>query len=453
MTTLVWFRNDLRLADNPALDAAGSDPEGIVALYVLDEESEHTRPLGGAAKWWLHHSLSALTDALAQHGVPLILRRGRADIVVPETVRECEADHVVWNRRYGTERNTDSEIKTALVDSGIEASSYQGDVLFEPWTITTKEGSPYRVYSAFWRACTASLAPREPYPTPTQLAPAKKQPASESLDAWQLLPVKPDWSTGLAARWEPGEKSAQSILDRFLAERSSQYAATRDIPSEEYGSELSPNLRWGEISPRTVWHRSLASGEDVGMFLSEVGWREFAKHTAFHFGPLHLHGLNPKFDSFPWRAGGADSGATESGAAAEIRAWQQGATGFGLVDAGMRELWETGFMHNRVRMVTASFLTKNLLVDWRIGEAWFWDTLVDADDASNPFNWQWVAGCGADAAPYFRIFNPELQQKKFDPEGLYVDRWASDSVALPRLVDLKASRARALDAYDQCRSS
>lgn len=436
MTTLVWLRDDLRLSDNAALSAAADDADGVVVLYLLDEVSEHLRPLGGAAKWWLHQSLRALEHSLGQLGMPLVLRRGAAEEVIPAVARECGADRVLWNRRYGAARDHDAKLKTALRQSDVVVRSYPGDLLFEPWTIATQTGTPYQVYSAFWRACTSGHTPADPLPAPKQLTSVQRDIKSESLDSWLLTPANPDWAAGIASRWEPGESAAHRTLDEFLEDRVQRYSR-RDFPAEDTGSELSPHLRWGEISPRQVWHRTLLTGGDVGMFLSELGWREFAKHTAFHFGPLEQRNLNARFDTFPWlfeRDAGFD-------------AWKFGRTGFGIVDAGMQELWQTGFMHNRVRMIAASLLTKNLGLDWRIGEAWFWDTLVDADEASNPFNWQWVAGCGADAAPYFRIFNPDLQQKKFDPDGAYVSKWAPYSMTLPQIIDLKATRADALQAY------
>ena len=443
MTALIWFRDDFRLTDHAALSAGAADPEGVVALYVLDEESEETRALGSAAKWWLHQSLAQVGEALEERGVTLILRRGRADRVVPEVAAEARADHVYWNRRYGVERHIDARIKERLRGSGVDAHSFVGGLLFEPWTVATQSGGHYRVYSPFWRACLSMPEPAKPLPIPEPLRGAAVSLLSDRLETWGLQPTRPDWATGIAEHWQPGEQYALQQLDRFLSDSASAYAKRRDFPADDVCSGLSPYLRWGEISPRTVWHRSLASGADGGAFLSELGWREFAWHTTFHNAPLHLRELNPQFANFPWKDPDEQ----------QLQAWQQGKTGYGLVDAGMRELWHTGTMHNRVRMVTASFLTKNLLTDWRIGEAWFWDTLVDADTASNPFNWQWVAGCGADAAPYFRIFNPVTQQKKFDPDGHYVNRWASDSVLSPEIVDVRATRARALAAYDQARYS
>ena len=445
MTSIVWFRDDLRLADHAALLEASRDVGGVVALYVLDEASAEARPLGGAARWWLHRSLETLSDALAEFGVPLVLRSGPADRVLLEVVSEVDAQGVFWNRRYGPEREIDARAKAALRADGRDARSFAGGLLFEPWQVATGEGAAYRVYSAFWRACLRGPAPASPRPAPGTIEAAATQPRSEALGDWGLIDLR--WSGKLDAVWQPGEAAASERLEAFLDERVAGYAGARDVPSRAATSNLSPHLRWGEISPRTVWWRTLdaaagASGSaGVGIFLSELGWREFAWHTLFHRGALELDGLDRRFDAFAWRA--------DTAAEAEAEAWRRGETGYPLVDAGMRELWQTGAMHNRVRMVTASFLTKNLLVDWRDGEAWFWDTLVDADRASNPFNWQWVAGCGADAAPYFRVFNPLTQQKKFDPDGSYVDRWAPDSLLVPPIADLAETRVRALAAYEQ----
>ena len=446
MTTLVWLRDDLRTDDHPALAAAASDPGGVVALYVLDESSDGVRPLGGAAKWWLHHSLVSLAASLAALGVPLVLRRGPAAEVVPLVVAETGASRVLWNRRYGSaERRIDAELKQALRAAGLEAHSFPGSLLFEPWTVATKQGGPFRVYSPFWRACLAAPAPRTPLPVPDFADPPATAASvpTDAFETWQLRPQAPDWAAEFGARWQPGEPAARARLREFLAQRAHRYARERDLPASDATSGLAPHLRFGEISPQRVWHEALVSGADVGMFLSELGWREFAWHTYFHRPELATRNLDDRFDAFPWR--------DDTGEALER--WRRGTTGIPLVDAGMRELWRTGSMHNRVRMVVASFLTKNLLVDWREGEAWFWDTLVDADQASNPFNWQWVAGCGADAAPYFRIFNPVTQQQKFDPDGAYVDRWAPDAVLTPPMVDLKETRVRALAAFEQMKGS
>lgn len=439
MTTasVVWFRDDLRLADNPALHAAVERGEPIVALYILDEDSPGIRPLGGAARWWLHHSLVSLRDRLRERGGDLVLRRGPAGRVVREVVEDIGADAVFWNRRYGgAERDVDTALKSALREDGVEVTSYAASLLHEPWTVQTGGGTHFSVFTPFWRACLALPAPRLPLPEPQEVRAPRRSPASDAIEDWGLLPTRPDWAGGLRETWEPGEPAARKRLRTFLDEDLASYDRARDEPSAGATSLLSPRLRWGELSPFTVWHEAVAT-EGASGFLSELGWREFAWHTLFHFPDLATKNLRRQYDAFPWPRMDPS----------HLDAWQQGSTGIPLVDAGMRELWHTGFMHNRVRMVTASFLIKNLLIDWRRGEEWFWDTLVDADGASNAFNWQWVAGSGADAAPYFRIFNPELQAKKFDAQRLYVSEWAADAPTEP-IVDLGETRRAALAAYD-----
>lgn len=435
--SLVWFRDDLRLADNPALRAALDRDEPVIALYVLDEESPQVRPFGGAARWWLHNSLASLDERLRDRGGALVLRRGPADRVVRETVADVGAGAVFWNRRYGgAERAIDSSLKSSLRADGLEVTSFAASLLHEPWTVKTGSGTPYSVFTPFWRACLALPAPRAPLPEPRTVESPHRAPASDLLDDWELLPTRPDWAGGLRETWEPGELAARRRLRHFLDEDLADYDRARDEPSAGATSMLSPHLRWGEISPFAVWHEAVGV-DGAGGFLSELGWREFAWHTLYHSPELASENLRPEFDAFPWPP--LDP--------LQLDAWQHGETGVPLVDAGMRELWHTGYMHNRVRMVTASFLIKNLLIDWRLGEEWFWDTLVDADEASNPFNWQWVAGSGADATPYFRVFNPELQAKKFDPQGLYIQRWASKAPTEP-IVDLAETRKAALAAYE-----
>ena len=447
--SVVWFRDDLRVGDNPALSAAVDDGLPVVALFVLDEESPGIRPLGGAARWWLHRSLEALAASLAELGIPLMLRRGPAVAEVRAVVDATGATAVQGNRRYGgPERAGDAPPKGAPGGAGIAAQSHAASLLFEPWTVATHTGEPYSVFTPFWRACRSAAEPRLPLPAPRAVRrPAERSGAgSLRLAELGLLPTSPDWAGGLRAAWTPGERAAGRALAAFLADDVEAYAATRDTPSLAGTSRLSPHLRWGEISPHQVWHAArqarggAARDEGVTVFLAELGWREFAWHTLYHFPELATRNWRAGFDQFPWPRLRPTM----------LRAWQQGRTGFRLVDAGMRELWRTGWMHNRVRMVTASFLTKNLLIDWRRGEQWFWDTLVDADAASNPFNWQWVAGSGADAAPYFRVFNPELQAKKFDPNGAYVrahvPAWGTPDYPDP-IVDLAASRAEALVAH------
>ena len=439
--SIVWFRDDLRLADNPALRAAIDRGEPIIALYVLDEESPGIRALGGASRWWLHHSLASLDERLRERGATLVLRRGPAERVVRDLVTDAAAGAVFWNRRYGVpERAIDAALKTGLRDEGVEVASFAGSLLFEPWTVKTGAGSHFSVFTPFWRACLALPSPRAPMPEPREVDGLRRGAASDSLDEWELLPQRPDWAGGLREAWEPGEPAARRRLRAFLEDDLTAYDRARDEPSAGATSLLSPRLRWGEVSPFTVWHETVEAGHG-GRFLSELGWREFAWHTLFHFPELATKNLRPEFDAFPW----------PRLKPTHLEAWQRGRTGVPLVDAGMRELWTTGYMHNRVRMVAASFLVKNLLIDWRRGEEWFWDTLVDADEANNPFNWQWVAGSGADAAPYFRIFNPELQAKKFDADRHYVREWAPDAVgddAPEPLVDLGETRKAALEAYE-----
>jgi deoxyribodipyrimidine photo-lyase len=438
---IAWLRDDLRIADNPALSAAIERGGPIVVLYLLDEVSPGIRPLGAASRWWLHESLATLDAELAQFGGRLTLRRGPAEEVLPALVAELGADAVFWNRRYGASREIDARLKARLRETGIAAHSCHANLLVEPWTVTTGAGGPYRVFTPFWRAA-QQQSMRAPLPAPGAMvfAPA----AGDALNDWNLRPTRPDWSAGLREHWGPGEHGAHDALELFVTERLADYHR-RDEPAVEATSHLSPHLRFGELSPFQVWERlhgamPTAARANVAKFLSEVGWREFNANILFHSPNLAEQNYRPAFDAFAW--GEADPEL--------LAAWQRGRTGIPLVDAGMRELWHTGYMHNRVRMVVASFLVKNLLVDWRIGEKWFWDTLVDADEASNPGNWQWVAGSGADAAPYFRVFNPLLQAAKFDRDASYISRWVPEhgTPAYPEpIVDLGETRRAALDAY------
>jgi deoxyribodipyrimidine photo-lyase len=448
--SVVWFRDDLRLDDNPALLAAIRRGDPVVAVFVLDEESEGIRPHGGAARWWLHQSLESLSAGLADVGARLILRRGPAEQILPALVAEVGAGAVFWNRRYGAaERAVDARLKTALRDDDVEVASFAASLLHEPWTIATGQGTPYSVFTPFWRACQAAPPPRPPFDPPTAIDGWDGRAASDDLDDWGLLPTRPDWAAGLRDAWEPGEASAHRLLEEFLTEKLDDYADDRDVPAQAATSGLSPHLRWGEISPYRVLHETEQSRRDASgraaagatRFVTELGWREFASHVLFVAPELATVNWRREFDAFPWPPLDEEA----------LDAWQRGRTGIPIVDAGMRELWRTGAMHNRVRMIVASFLTKNLLIDWRLGEQWFWDTLVDADAASNAFNWQWVAGSGADAAPYFRIFNPELQAKKFDPHGEYirqnVPEWGTENYPEP-IVDLAETRRAALAAYE-----
>ena len=440
--TVVWLRDDLRVADNPALHWAVQRGGPVVVVYVLDDESPEIRPIGSASRWWLHQSLTALAAELESLGGALTLRRGPAREVLPALVTETGASGVAWNRRYGPARAIDQDLKERFRSEGLEAESFAGNVLFEPWTITNKDDKPFQVFTPFWKTCLAGDPPRDPLPAPTALATVEVQ--SDSLADLDLLPT-PDWSAGLDDTWTPGEAGAQKRLQDFLDIGLALYHR-RDEPGIDATSMLSPHLRFGEVSPYQVWQQTMRTGgpeleKNRDKFLSEVGWREFMVNVLYQHPQLHTDNIRSNFDQFPW----------EWPPPEELRPWQKGKTGIPMVDAGMRQLWHTGYMHNRVRMITASFLVKNMLVHWRLGEQWFWDTLVDADEASNPGSWQWVAGCGTDAAPYFRVFNPVVQAEKFDADGSYRATWipelGTDEYPEP-IVDLAETRARALSAFE-----
>ena len=425
---LVWFRDDLRVDDNPALRAAAETGAQVLTLYCLDEEAG--RPPGGASRWWLHHALARLAEALEGLGVPLVLRSGDAQHEVLTLAETIGAEAVVWNRRYTADGIAqDTAIKTALKDKGFEARSFNAHLLYEPWTVQTGSGGPYRVFTPFSRAARASGQPPKPVPAPTSITGYCGPVETLSLDDLALLPTRPDWAGGLRETWTPGPLGARVNLDTFLASKLATYPDDRNVPGIEATTRLSPHLRFGEISPREVWHAAEvadAPRDSIFKFHQELLWREFSYHLLYHYPDLPTANHQPKFDSFPW----AD---TSGGDGAEhLAAWQKGQTGYPIVDAGMRELWHTGWMHNRVRMIVGSFLVKHLLIDWRAGENWFWDTLVDADPANNTASWQWVAGSGADAAPYFRIFNPVLQGEKFDGDGAYTRRWVPEVARLPK---------------------
>ena len=429
MTSLMWFRDDLRLHDNQALSrAAAAASLGDVPLVavVLDEPAyPGTRPLGGASTWWRERSLYALARDLADHGVELIRAAGDAREEIPRLAAELGATTVTWTRRYhGPLREVDATVKETLASQGITATSSPGFTLVEPWEVTNGQGQPYKVFTPFSKAAASQVAGDEPEGVPEMGA------SASSASAWPK-PTEPAWAASLAEHWTPGEAGARERLAQLdLA----NYAEERDIPALNATSLLSPHLRFGEVSPREVWFAA-AEEPEAAKFHSELLWRDFAWHRLYHLPNLATENVREKFDRFDW-----------SWDDPRLKDWQTGTTGIPLVDAGMRELWATGYMHNRVRMVVGSFLTKNLGIHWRLGEEWFWDTLVDADAASNPFNWQWVAGCGDDAAPFFRIFNPETQAQRFDPDGEYVRRWAP-ALSAPPIVDLKESRQAALDAY------
>ncbi len=428
-TTIVWFRQDLRLQDNPALASARQNGGAIVPVYIRDDAGEGDWPAGGSSRWWLHHSLAALAASLEARGSRLLLAQGESGSVLRSLRQATGATAVYWNRCYEPAAIVrDKLIKAALAAEGVDARSFNAAQLFEPHTVRNKAGGPFQVFTPFWRHG-QTLPVEAPAKLPAgALPPPAKWPASLALARLNLLPeIK--WDSGLAETWTPGETAAGHRLKKFLAGPIADYAEDRNLPDLAGTSGLSPHLHFGEIGPRQIWAAVRAVSRDSGVFpvhrgaqvfLSEVGWREFAGHLLYHFPATPAEPLRPDFAAFPWRKD-----------AEQLRAWQQGLTGYPIVDAGMRQLWQTGWMHNRVRMVVASFLVKHLRISWHEGAAWFWDTLVDADLANNTLGWQWSAGCGADAAPYFRIFNPVLQGAKFDSHGDYVRRWVPELAKMP----------------------
>jgi deoxyribodipyrimidine photo-lyase len=429
MTTLVWFRQDLRLADNPALSAALQIGGPVVPVFIFAPEQDGAWKPGGASRWWLHHSLSRLDEHLRSVGSRLILRSGSDSLTELLRLRaECGAGHILWNRRYEPATIArDRHIKAELQTAGVEAHSFNGSLLHEPWTVETKTGGPFQVFTPFWRHCSELADPEAPAPAPEHIEAPARWPVTRDLRELGLLP-RVNWSAGMQARWTPGSVAAHALLRRFLDDSLDDYDNLRNRPDLSGTSRLSPHLHFGEIGPREIWHEtrrfSLAQGRHTtwrqSQFLTELGWREFAYHLLYHFPKTPEQPLREKYAAFPWKPN-----------AVYLNAWQRGATGYPLVDAGMRQLWQTGWMHNRVRMIAASFLVKDLLQPWTDGARWFWDTLVDADLASNTLGWQWAAGCGADAAPYFRIFNPTTQATRFDPQGVYIREWVPELAAMP----------------------
>ena len=427
--SLVWFRCDLRLADHPALNAALRQGGPVVPVFVHAPEEEAPWAPGGASRWWLHQSLRALDHSLREVGSRLIIRNGPTLETLMALAKETGARAVQWSRRYEPAVIArDAKIKEALRAAGIDAESHNAALLHEPWTIQNQSGKPFQVFTPFWKHCLAKSDPSDPLPAPKNLPATAKWPKSLALDALELEPKK-KWAEGMRTAWQPGETGASASLKRFVTAAFEDYSAQRNRPDLAGTSRLSPHLHFGEISPRQVWYAVRRRAEKRGLsllpwrssqFLAEIGWREFAHHLLYHFPRTPTEPLRADFRTFRWRKD-----------AAWLAAWQKGRTGYPIVDAGMRELWTTGWMHNRVRMIVASFLVKDLLLSWQEGAAWFWDTLVDADLAQNTLGWQWTAGCGADAAPFFRIFNPVLQGEKFDPLGAYVRRWCPELAKLP----------------------
>jgi deoxyribodipyrimidine photo-lyase len=460
-TAIVWFRRDLRLVDNAALSEAVANATHVIPVFIHAPEEEAPWQPGAASNWWLHHSLAALDQQLAAAGTPLIVRAGDSVAELERLIAETGADAVYWSRLYEPaiiER--DQRVRAALAARAIATHDFNAALLFEPGEITNKSGAPYKVFTPFWRAALHQLQLHAPRPAPGKIAGVAGLD-SLPLEELKLLPSIP-WDKGLHAAWRPGEENGLAQLQKFVDSCVGQYQEDRNRPDLRGTSRLSPHLHFGEISPRQVaWVAQQAAADSaaidqgVEVFLSEIGWREFAHHLLVHFPYTLDRPLREGFNRFPWRTGEGE----------DFAAWCTGQTGIPLIDAGMRELWHTGWMHNRVRMVVASFLTKNQLISWQAGARWFWDTLVDADLASNTLGWQWTAGCGADAAPFFRIFNPVRQGEKFDADETYIRRWCPELKNVPHgaghapwtadgtlaepIVDLALSRKVALEAFRQ----
>jgi len=426
--SLVWFRLDLRLADNPALDTAVKRGGPVIPVYLHAPGEESPWEPGGASRWWLHQSLVALESELRGLGSRLIIRRGPALDTLRELLHETGAGAVFWNRRYEPAVVArDRIVKETLPVEGFEVASFNGALLNEPWTIQNQSARPFQVFTPFWRHCLTRPEPAVPLRAPGNLEAPRKWPPSSTIQSLELEPGI-DWAGGFRVAWTPGEAGARARLKGFLDQAVLDYTEQRNRPDLIGTSRLSPHLHFGEVSPRQIWHATRRRAEAAGIpektwrtwqFLAEIGWREFAHHLLFHFPQTPGEPLRQDFKQFPWREDPA-----------MLRAWHKGRTGYPIVDAGMRELWATGWMHNRVRMIVASFLVKDLLQSWQEGARWFWDTLVDADLAQNTLGWQWTAGCGADAAPYFRVFNPTSQGGKFDPHGAYVRKWVPEIAGL-----------------------
>jgi deoxyribodipyrimidine photo-lyase len=447
---LVWFRRDLRLADQAALAAAVASGAPVIPVYILDDETPKHRAMGGASRWYLHHSLESLSHDLAKLGSRLILRNGRSDAVLAQLAQETGASEVHALHHYEPWwRNAEH----ALAGGSLTLHLHHGNYLSPPGTITTGAGTPYRIFTPFWRALQQHLPPHQPTAAPDRLITPDQWPESDRLDDWELLPKHPDWAAGFRENWIPGEGAAAQALDEF-ADQAAHYAERRNLPSITGTSRLSPHLHFGEISPAAAWHAVAGAGGSSDVFLAELGWRDYAQNIILQFPDYGTKAGRDDYADFPWRQGpDADS---------DLRAWQRGRTGYPLVDAGMRQLWAIGWMHNRLRLVTSSFLTKHLLLDWQAGERWFWDTLVDGDYGSNTMNWQWSAGTGVDANLFVRIMAPLTQSVKFNAAD-YIRQWVPELAHLSdadihdpphpvpgypaKLIEHREGRARALAAY------
>ena len=422
---LLWFRKDLRLDDNLALTAAVETGRPVIPVYILDESDATIAPLGAAQRWWLHHSLKSLRKSLRATGNDLLLRRGPSEKILQELIYATGADTIFASRIHEPQRlDREPVFAEAQKQRGLRFTAFAGQLLHDPQRLATGSGGAFRVYTPFWNAFQRQHEPRPPVEAPSSIPAFRAPPETDDLDAWNCVPAKPDWAAHFPQSWTPGEAAAIDKLGQFLDGPLDRYKTDRDFPARPATSRLSPHLALGEISPFRIWDATRGLGdiprEDLIHFRKELVWREFCHHLLFHFPDLAEKNWNARFDALTWQEDSRRFGA-----------WTRGMTGYPIVDAGMRQLWRDGIMHNRVRMIVGSFLVKDLLIDWRQGERWFRDTLVDADPASNPANWQWVAGTGADASPFFRVFNPILQGEKFDASGDYVRSFVTEIAGLP----------------------
>ena len=451
---IVWLRRDLRLSDQPAIaEAASKGP--VIPVYVLDDETPKHRAMGAASRWWLHHSLASLDATLREKGSRLILRKGKCEDALADIAQETGAGEVHALHHYEPWwRNAEKAVGKRLT-----LHLHHGNYLAPPGSVTTGSGNPYKIYTPFWRALSERMPPMEPQRRPQKIEAPVSWPASDTLEDWALLPTKPDWASGMRDFWEPGEEGAKKRLSAF-ADKASRYESQRNLPAVDGTSFLSPHLHFGEISPAQVWHATSSAGGSVSTFLGELGWRDYAQNVILQYPEYGGKSAKEGFDDFVWRTGQA--------AQEDLAAWQRGQTGYPIVDAGMRQLWHTGWMHNRVRMIAASFLIKHLLIDWREGEQWFWDTLVDADYGSNAVNWQWTAGSGVDSNMFVRIMAPLTQSEKFD-SAAYIREWVPELAGLSdadihdppasrrkgypeKRIEHRAARERALAAWDKFKS-
>jgi deoxyribodipyrimidine photo-lyase len=472
--TLIWLRRDLRLRDHLPLTKAVEKGNPVMPVYIHDRTSPEIEKPGAASLWWLHHSLSALQKAYQDKGIKLILRRGPAVEVLGELCKATAAGALYFHRSIlPGEEALEQNIAEYCKSHDIDCRRFRGETLFEPGEIRTGSDTAYKVFTPFWKACLEEPEPGEPLPIPHTIPSPEKYPESDALAEWDLMPTSPNWAKGFHDHWQPGEEGARQSLTRFLKSHVSDYKKMRDYPAEDGTSRLSPHLHYGEISIRDCWHQTKAAHKvDKGAeaYLRELGWREFCYHLLHHWPEMEEEPFRPEFAAYPWK-NNAD----------QLKAWQKGETGYPIIDAAMRQLWQTGWMHNRLRMLVGSFLVKNLMIHWHEGRDWFWDTLVDADIANNSAGWQWIAGSGADAAPYFRIFNPVTQSEKFDKEGEFIRSYVPELQDLPTqhihapydapeevlekagiklgktypnpIADLKSTRQAALKVYEQVKAS